>query len=238
MHIAICDDNIADRHQLERLLKRESDLRSATSGVLYTDSFGHPKSLMHSPMQYDIFYIDICHTEGISGVSVVEQLMSAGVHAPIVMCCSEIDYRKQNLPAKILFLDKPIHNTELSASIDHALLLKSDAPSMIELRADKETLYVTEDEIVYAVEESRHVTVSLTMDRKVVTNTTAENLLAQIEKHPVFFSPTPKVIVNARYMDKLGFFKLTMKDGTTFRVHRSCMNYAKYAYEEFHNTSL
>lgn len=238
MHIAICDDNIADRHQLERLLKRESDLRSASSGVLYTDSFGHPQSLMHSPMQYDIFYIDICHTEGVSGVSVVEQLMSAGVQAPIVMCCSDIDYRKQNLPARVLFLDKPIRNTELSASIDHALQLKSEAPSMIELRADKETLYVTEDEIIYAVEESRHVTVSLTMDRKVVTSTTAENLFAQIEQHHVFFAPTPKVIVNARYIDKLGFFKIIMKDGTVFRVHRSCMNYAKHAYEEFHNKEL
>lgn len=25
MHIAVCDDNVADRKQLERLLKRESD---------------------------------------------------------------------------------------------------------------------------------------------------------------------------------------------------------------------
>ena len=29
MHVAICDDNVADRRQLERLLKRESDKRSA-----------------------------------------------------------------------------------------------------------------------------------------------------------------------------------------------------------------
>ena len=28
MHIAICDDNVADRKQLERLLKRESDKRA------------------------------------------------------------------------------------------------------------------------------------------------------------------------------------------------------------------
>ena len=33
MHIAICDDNVADRKQLERLLCRESDKRKADTGV-------------------------------------------------------------------------------------------------------------------------------------------------------------------------------------------------------------
>ena len=37
MHIAICDDNIADRKQLERLLDRESDRRKGTSGVFFYD---------------------------------------------------------------------------------------------------------------------------------------------------------------------------------------------------------
>ena len=34
MHIAICDDNIADRKHLERLLSRESDKRMGC--LLYT----------------------------------------------------------------------------------------------------------------------------------------------------------------------------------------------------------
>lgn len=33
MHIAVCDDNVADRKQLERLLGRESDSRKADTGV-------------------------------------------------------------------------------------------------------------------------------------------------------------------------------------------------------------
>ena len=39
MHLAVCDDNIADRKQMERLLGRESDRRLNTTGVLYVDSF-------------------------------------------------------------------------------------------------------------------------------------------------------------------------------------------------------
>ena len=33
MHIAICDDNIADRKQTERLLGRESDRRAKTDKI-------------------------------------------------------------------------------------------------------------------------------------------------------------------------------------------------------------
>ena len=59
MHIAVCDDNIADRKQLERLLKRESDKRKNDSGLIYTDSFGDSEVLSRTPMQYDLFFVDL-----------------------------------------------------------------------------------------------------------------------------------------------------------------------------------
>ncbi len=233
MHIAICDDNMADRHQLERLLKRESDRRSSTTGILYADSFGNTQALLHNPMQYDVFYIDLCAQGETAGRKVVEELTALGIHAPIVMCCSAVNYREQPFPENVLFLDKPICTKDLSDSIDHALQMKEQAPSLIELREDKDTLYVTEQEIVYAVEEARHVTVTLVDGRQIIANTTAENLFAQIEQHPSFFAPSARVIVNARYIEKLGFRKLTMRDNTVFKVRGECMSYAKYAFEQF-----
>lgn len=238
MHAAICDDNVADRRQLERLLKRESDRRSADTGIIYADAFGNVQALLANPMQYDIFYIDMCNTPDLTGCDIVGMLTEKGVHAPIVMCCSKEDYRAQTFPENVLFLDKPIRGEELSASLDHALLIKAQAPNMIELREDKSTLYVTEEEFIYAVETGRHVAVTLSGNRTFVANTTAENLFAQIEHLPVFFSPNPKVIVNARYLEKLGLgcTKVTMMDGAVFKVHRDCKKYAKYAFEEFHGS--
>ena len=67
MHIALCDDNVADRKQFERLVKRESDRRAADEGILFADSFGNSESLLTNPMQYDVFYIDMCKTPGVSG---------------------------------------------------------------------------------------------------------------------------------------------------------------------------
>ena len=80
MHIAVCDDNVADRKQLERLLKRESDKRAASTGIIYTDSFGNSTSLLSNPMQYDAFYIDMCLTEGITGTEVANALIAQGVN--------------------------------------------------------------------------------------------------------------------------------------------------------------
>jgi len=180
-----------------------------------------------------------CNTDGLSGSDVVTMLTEKGVHAPIVMCCSKEDYKIQEFPENVIFLDKPIRTEELSESLNHALSIKAQAPNMIELREDKNTLYVTEEEIIYAIEEDRHVTVTLTDNRQFVANTTGENLFAQIEEnHPTFFSPTLKVVVNARYIKKLGLgcASITMEDGTVFKVHRVCRQYAKYAFNEFHGT--
>lgn len=235
MHIAVCDDNIADRKQLERLLKRESDKRASTTGILYTDSFGNCNALLSNPMQYDVFYIDLCRTEGITGMDAVSGLTALGVNAPIVMCCSGIDYRKQSFPENVLFLDKPIRVTELSDSIDHALRIMEQAQPLIELREDYDTVYVTEPDILYAVEEGRNVIVTLTDGRRVCTVTSARNLFSQIEGHPAFLSPSSKVIINGRYIEKLGLGRATMTDGTVFRIHRGCMAYAKYIYGEFHS---
>lgn len=241
MHIAICDDNVADRRQLERLLKRESDRRSAETGIIYTDAFGNTQSLLANPMQYDLFYIDMCNTDGLTGTDVVAMLTDKGVHAPIVMCCSKDDYKTQNFPENVIFLDKPIRTEELSQSLDHALRIKAEAPDMIELREDKNTIYVTEQEIIYAWEEGRQVTVTLTGNRQFIANTTSENLFAQIEEsHPMFFAPTLKAVVNARYIKKLGLgcTTLTMEDNTVFKVHKDCRKYAKYAFDEFHGTGI
>lgn len=236
MHVAICDDNVADRRQLERLLKRESDKRSADTGIIYADAFGNVQALLANPMQYDIFYIDMCNTEGLTGMDIVSSLTEKSVHAPIVMCCSKEDYKTQVFPENVIFLDKPIRTQELADSLDHALQIKAKAPNMIELREDKTTLYVTEDEIIYALEEGRHVSVTLAGNRQFLANTTGENLFAQIETHPMFFSPNLKTIVNARYIKKLGLgcTSITMEDGTVFKVHRECRKYAKYAFDEFH----
>ena len=232
MHIAIFDENVADRKQLERLIQRESHKRISTTGNLFADSFGNINALLASPMQYDAYYIDVCKTEGLTGLDVVNALAEQGVEAPIIMCCSEINYRKLPFPEHVLFLDKPINAAELSESIDHALQIKAQAPSLIELREETQTHYVHEQEILYAVADSIYVFVSLIDGRKIRIASSILNFFSQIENHPVFLAPTNRCIINCRYIAKLGFRSVVMSDGTKFKVHRDCMPYAKEMYAQ------
>lgn len=237
MHIAICDDNVADRKQLERLLKRESDRRFSDTGILYTDSFGNASLLLANPMQYNLFYIDICQTEGTNGIEVTNALLAKGVQAPIVLCCSSIDYSRYSFPDTVFFLQKPLQLSQLRASLDHALQLRERTEALIELRENTKTLYVTEPDILYAVESGSLLTVTLSDGRKITLATSARNFFSQIEQHPTFFAPGFKIILNGRYLKKLKFRKAIMTDGASFPIHKDCMAYAKQLLAEFSNPS-
>lgn len=233
MHIAICDDNMSDRYHLERLLKRESDKHISSPGNWYTDAFGNHNALLSNPMRYDVFYIDVCKTEGVTGMDVVNQLCEAGVNAPIILCCSDINYREFKFPANVSFLNKPIQPDELRDSLERAVSIKEQAQALIELREDKETLYVTEPDILYATEAGRYMNIMLKSGRTVHVMTTTANLFAQWKSYPTFLAPTPKTIINGRYIAKLGFLKAIMTDGTSFKIHARCMAYARNIHENY-----
>lgn len=234
MHIAICDDNVADRKQLERLLKRESEKRAETSGVLYVNSYGHPETLLKNPMQYDVFFLDLCHTENTSCSDIVNSLTALGSMAPIILCCSKTDYRNFSFPERVLFLDKPIKAEELSSVLDNAQKIKDSSIPTIELREDKGTYYVTESDILYAIQDGYYLNIYLSDGRQVRLGTTAQNFFAELEHFPVFFSPNLKSVVNGRYIQKISFHKITMCDSRVFRASGSIMAYARQIYETTH----
>lgn len=222
MHVAICDDNGADRKQMERLLKRESDKRASTTGVLYVDSFGNVEALLANALMYDVFYVDLCMTPGVSVSDLIEGLAGKGSKAPVVLCCSKINYREQSFPENVFFLDKAIKAAELSESIDKALTIKSEAPSLIELRDETGTIYVTEEEILYATAKGRSILVTLTDGRTHFVRTELYNLYSQwATVHDCFLPPTGHFILNCRHVKKLGALSATMTDGKTFLLSRS-----------------
>lgn len=234
MHVAICDDNVADRKQMERLLARESDRRMSKDGNLYVDSYGNSRALLTNPMQYDVFYIDICHTDGVDGTKVAQALISVGVRATIVMCCSDIDYRTSEYTGNVLFLEKPIKVAELSATLDAAQEYLSSAEGKIELRDDSETFYVSESDILYAEEDGRHLIVHLADGGKTRVNSSALNLLAQVENFPTFYAPNNHCVVNGRYVEHVGLLSLRMQDGAHISLYPDCRSYAKQIQDLYH----
>ncbi len=233
MHVAVCDDTVADRKQMERLLARESDRRSRTAGLLYTDSFGNASALLHNPMQYDLFFLDLCRTEGVTAQEIVAGLLSAGVKVPIYLCCSQIDYRQYPFPENVFFIDKAIRKEDLALAIDRGAAYKQNAVPLLELRSEDETLYVTESEILYAVaRDGKHVIVTLTDERRVLMTTSIENLYGQWEKQETLLNPSRKLILNARHVISRRPLRVTMTDGTVFPVGGKYQKYIVYIQEK------
>lgn len=221
MHIAICDDNMGDRKQLERLLNRESDARANDTGIFYIDSYGNAQAVMASPMLYDAFFIDMAVSDE-DGTQLANRLLKAGVTAPIVLCVSTVNYREAFADAEsypnIFYLDKPIKKAELSEILSQCITLKSQKVSTIELRGEKETRYVTEDDIVYAKLEGNYVLVHLKDSSMIKIVSTLENFYSQLSSFSHYVPLCMKSIVNVTHIQKLSLFSATLTDGTTLRI--------------------
>lgn len=234
MHIAICDDNVADRRQLERLLKKESDARVLNTEGFYIDSYGNTEALLKSPMLYDIFFIDMCHGET-TGVEVTAKLTEIGVNSPIILCSSLINYQEYSFPSNILFINKPIKKEELSNIISHALKVKSSAIPHIELREESgEYYYVTESDILYAISQGSYLKITLKNQKTLSVLSTLDNLYSQLIKYPMLFPISTKALINARYLNNVKFLTAYMCDGTKLSISLEYLKYTKYALKKFH----
>ena len=240
MHLAVCDDNIADRKQMERLLGRESDRRLNTTGVLYVDSFGNKEAILTTPMIYDGLFIDMTE-DGSDAVEIANKLRADGASLPIVFCCSDIDYRKSpDLPENCFFLDKPINPSELSSMCDQLLSIKESQVKRFEFRSLTETFYLEEKDIMYAWSEDDQTVLIRLMDGTEKTSvSTLLNFCANlgfdvdssnrgIMKADIGYiriSPSGRLamigctgLVSLKDVDKISFFHLTMKDGHKFKI--------------------
>jgi len=127
MHIAVLDENIADRKHLERLLDRESDRRIRTTGNLYIDSYGATDTLLSAPLrQYDFFMIDLNGSID-DCVEVFDKLRERGVSVPVCLMKSEEEFKTIPDPhPDLLYLPKPIIVRELSDMIETAIKIKKE----------------------------------------------------------------------------------------------------------------
>lgn len=219
MHIAICDDHIADRKHLERLLGRESDSRLSTTGVLYVDSYGDTSTVMRSPNLYDLFFIDM--TEGeLTGIHVAQQLREAGVTAPLVMCSSSIDYSTSSIPEVVMYVKKPLSSSQITQLIDAAITIKANVQNRIELRTKEGTSYVKPDEILYitSAKESQPSQVHLSSGEILKIYQSLTDFLSCIPDYKEFVMPHKKLLVNLHNIKKIIHNTILFSNDSLLRI--------------------
>ena len=233
MHIAICDDNVADRKQTERLMGREADKWIAQGDTFYTDSFGNADALIKTPMSFDAFMIDVCHTEDLTALDVVNRLREKGVNVPMILVCSEVNYRKQAFPEGTMFLDKPLQPALIHEALVKVKELCDEKEPLIELRGD-DTVYVKDSEIMYVTQNGYNCDVHLADGRVIINRTSVGNFFDEVyDEHHSFVMVSAKAVINIDFIKEMKFHKAVMTDGSKFPAKGDVLKYILH-YKETH----
>lgn len=221
MHIAICDDNVADRKHLERLLSRESDKRAGTPNILYVDSYGDKDHFLRNPLMYDMIFLDMTATPTVAE-EIIEKLVQMGFHAPLILYSSKIDYTTfTNLPETVVHMKKPyIHNPlpEL-LKLGDAQAQKSKNAETIAIPCENGIQYIPKDNICYCMPASSGYLLGLTDGSKKNISIDISELQILILPYREFCRITKNHIINMQYVKKMNPFSISMQDHEKFRIN-------------------
>ncbi len=229
MYLAVCDDNIADRKQTERLLGRQSDrIFKETGERIYIDSYGNVDAFLQTPEMYNGLFIDMVNGD-FNGFEIVRMLLHQGIDKPIILCPSTLDYRSMVKEAgitaeNVYFLDKPIKVSELTAIMDMIREVSSVVIPTLELRGRTETVYAKGDEIICARKNHSEVDVYLTGNRIISLITEIANFYDQCDTFPQICPVSESSIVNVNHIQKTSFMKVTLDNDMTIPVSLSHRN--------------
>ncbi len=229
MHIAVFDDNIADRKQLERLLSRQSDAyQKAGKEHFYIDSYGNMEALMRLPQMYDIIFIDMAKPESEdshfkNGLDVAKLLFEAGGIKNIVMCSSVHDYeamaRDTDLYGKMLYLKKDIKVKDLVDVLEECEKRLGTPITRLEIRGEKETVYAEEDDIICAKKDGLYnILVYLKNGKTISLMTDIFNFYEQCEIFTAMCPVSQTAMINVNHIESEKFGLVTMDNGQKIHV--------------------
>ncbi|MBQ7944317.1 MAG: hypothetical protein IJ326_09685 [Lachnospiraceae bacterium] len=219
MRIAICDDNIADRKHLQRLLERESDKRAGTPNIFYIDSFGDKEHFLFNPLLYDLIFLDMTGTPTLAE-EIVAELGRLGYEAPLVMYSSTINHSANpNLPTTIIHKQKPYLAEQLPELIALAEEYQKQQVITMEFRTREQTYYIRKEDILYAELISRSELI-LHLNDGTIQNIVGdhEDFTNEFEPYMEFYPLNSKLIINANYISLLLPFSVMMHNHETLRI--------------------
>ena len=229
MHIAVFDDNIADRKQMERLLRRQSD-RYQKDGKehFYTDLYGNIPALLRFPQVYDIIFIDMAEPDADddrfkTGIDVAKLLFEIGGMKNVVMCSSKHNYKElakeAGIEDELLFIDKPIKVKELEDILTECETRLGDPIPTLELRGENQTIYAREDDIIHAEMVGAHqLTITLTEGRSISLITDIYNLYEQCLIFTAMCPISQDAMINVNHIQSESFGSVTMDDCVKLKV--------------------
>ena len=226
MHVAICDDNVADRRHMERLLSRESDKRAGTPNILYIDSYGNKDHFLRTPLKYNLVFMDMTSREGLVR-EILTGLEDLGFHAPLVLYSSTIDYTAiPNLPSYVVHAKKPYLPEQLPEFLRLGDRNVLENVVTIQIHQKSVLQHVPKNEIMYAMPQEEHYSLYL-------SNGTVIEIDEDISILRQIFEPFDEIklvnktcFANFRYVSAVTPVSIAMQD--TRKLTISPLHYQKF----------
>lgn len=222
MHIAVLDDDVASRKQMERLLERASDAnkKNGLEGY-YIDSYGAFDSLHSKAAMYDAIYIDIVDSD-IKGHEIAKSILNSGIQGKIILCISSLNYREiisSEDAEQFLFIDKPVKTEELNNTLSICEENRKNREPQIEIRTKDETLYVKYNEFLYAKALVAGKTTIVLKGRKdTIYYKDISMVRKAITEYPFMIAVNKDTVISTYHIDRVTSFHVHMDDGTSFPI--------------------
>ena len=222
MHIAVLDDDVASRKQMERLLERASDAnkKNGLEGY-YIDSYGAFDSLHSKAAMYDAIYIDIVDSD-MKGHEIAKSILNSGIQGKIILCISSLNYREiisSEDAEQFLFIDKPVNTEELNNTLSICEENRKNREPQIEIRTKDETLYVKYNEFLYAKALVAGKTTIVLKGRKdTIYYKDISMVRKAITEYPFMIAVNKDTLISTYHIDRVTSFHVHMDDGTSFPI--------------------
>ncbi|MDE7323707.1 MAG: LytTR family transcriptional regulator DNA-binding domain-containing protein [Lachnospiraceae bacterium] len=228
MHIAICDDNVADRKHLERLLSRESDKRAGTPNILYVDSYGEKTHFLANPLKYNLIFMDMTSEPGIVEY-ILEHLDAMGYNAPLILYSSQFDYTAiPNLPKYVVHAKKPYIPDPLPRFL--ALGDANVTGHVISIKVHRNAIdkNVPKNSVMYILEDENRCSLHTTEGEVFDVDENISELGKILEPFEEFEQVNKKSIVNFKYVSAVMPTAIVMQDYAQIKI--SFLRYRSYKY--------
>ena len=226
MHVAVCDDNVADRRHIERLLSRESDKRAGTPNILYIDSYGDKDHFLINPLKYNIIFMDMCSRPGLVE-EIIEQLTMMGYRAPLILYSSKIDYTAiPNLPDYVIHAKKPYIPDPLP---EYLLLGDRNVVGNIvtvSVHTNDTVSYIPKNYIMYALQEEKGSTLYLPNGEFVSVEEDISELRRIFAPYEEFERVNTTSIANFKFVSAVVPLSIYMQDYRKLKI--SMWKYSDY----------
>jgi len=218
MHVAICDDNVADRKHLERLLSRESDKRRGTPNILYVDSYGDTEHFLINPLKYNLIFMDMCLERG-TVEYLIGELTAMGYHAPLVLYSSRIDYTAiPNLPDFVIHAKKPYIPEPLPGFLKLGDENVRGYIITLPVHQNGALIDVEKDEIEYILAAKKGTVLHLSDDTRIDVDEQISDLMALLAPYEEFERVNKNGIANFKFVSAVTLLHLIMQNYYQFPI--------------------